>query len=384
MRELNVKFGQMDGESKNLDGHGETTTSSRRTFLKLAGAGTAVSLAGCIGGAESTGMLESVTYRHRFKRIGLVPSLHDAGEKFGTWEDAGLSVDFLSSSGSQETAKAVAAGENHFGDGGMGAILKAIEDGAPLVILGQELDPIRGIVTLKENDINSWKDLEGKTIGKFPFAITDMVEEAMKRKGVDVSTIEFQNVSPSASFQMLIEGKLDALSRYVPQAVDELEYKGHPAVGFYTSNVIDYLGPCVYTRKSMVEEHPETVRAFMEGWLKNFKLFANKTDKVIEAYKPLVSGDFNEELERKTLPELFAAQAPKREIGNSHGKGWITADRMKTTVNTFHEAGIIDSTSPIESYYSEKFLAQNQKVAIDSAKAIYNRLEQYDIGPDYV
>lgn len=359
------------------------TYSSRRAFLTAAGAGAALSLAGCIGAANSM-KLDEVSYRHRFKFIGLVAAPHVAGEKAGNWEDEGLTVNFRSSSGSQETAKSVATGNDHFGDGGMGVVLKAIEGGAPLVILAQELDPIRGIVTLKKNDINSWTDLEGKTIGKFPFAITNMVEEAMKRKGVDLSKVEFQNVSPDASFKLLLNGKLDALSRYVPQAVHQLEYMGHEAVGFYTSNVINYLGPCVYTRKSMIENHPETVKAFLGGWLKNYQMFANKTDKAINLYKPKAVGSFNEELERKSLPELFAAQVPSPEVGTTHGKGWTVENQMQITADTFKKAGVIDTKSSIDSYYTNKFQKENQGQAKKTADAIYQRLEDYDIGPTYV
>ncbi|MFB6135071.1 MAG: ABC transporter substrate-binding protein, partial [Halanaeroarchaeum sp.] len=165
-------------------------TSSRRAFLGLAGAGAATVLAGCISGSsgEST---PSVSYRHRFKRIGLVPSLHDAGVELGTWKEAGLDVDFKTSTGAQATAKAVANGEDDFGDGGMKIVLNAIENGAPLVIIGQELDPIRGIVALADSDIDSWTDLEGKTIGKMPFAMSKVSKEILRQKGVDVSTVTF-------------------------------------------------------------------------------------------------------------------------------------------------------------------------------------------------
>lgn len=372
-----------ESSTTSVDGRTASRMSSRRAFLAATGSTAALSLAGCIGMSQST-MLDSVTYRHRFKRLGLVPAPHDAGVETGTWEDEGLSVDFLSSSGSQETVKSVATGNDDFGDAGMGAVLKAVEDGAPIVILGQEIAPIRGIVTLAENDIETWTDLEGKTIGKFPFAITDMVEEAMKRKGVDLSKIEFQNAEPSASFQLLIDGELDALSRYVPQALDELEYMGHDSVGFYTSNVLDYLGPCVYTRRSMIEDHPETVSAFMRGWLKNFQLFANDIDRVIELYKPKISGDFNEELSLKSLSKLYAAQAPPEDVGTTKGKGWVSEEKMQNTIDTFHQAGIIESTSPVDTYYTQTFLEENQELAIETADALYSSLEEYDIGPSYV
>lgn len=376
-----------NAESRRSSGGNDRSSSgqasSRRAFLGLAGAGAATVLAGCISGSRGESTPE-VSYRHRFKRIGLVPSLHDAGVEMGTWNDEGLDVDFKTSSGAQATAKAVANGEDDFGDGGMKIVLKAIESGAPLVILGQELDPIRGIVALRESGIESWADLEGTTIGKMPFAMSKVSKEIMRQKGVDVSTVTFQNVEPAAQFDLLLEGELDALNRYVPQAVDELDYMGHDPVGLYSSNVVNYLGPCVYTRKEMVEENPEVVDTFVRGWEKNFQLFATETEAVLDAYTPKVPGEFNVELEKQTLPELWAAQSPTPSVGTTHGKGWTVEEQMEITLETFADAGILEQPDDPGAYYTNEFIEANQDLAVETANTLYEALESTDIGPDFV
>ncbi|MFB6134182.1 MAG: hypothetical protein ABEJ55_04260, partial [Halanaeroarchaeum sp.] len=173
-------------------------------------------------------------------------------------------------------------------------------------------------------------------------------------------------------------------NRYVPQAVDQLEYLGHDAIGLYSANVVNYLGPCVYTRKEMVEENPDIVRKFVRGWEKNFQLFATKTKKVIDIYEPKVPGDLNVELERKTLPELWAAQAPTPAVGNAHGKGWTVEDQMRITLDTFAAAGILEDPGEPTAYYTNEFVDANQDLAIETANTLYEALEGTSIGPDYV
>lgn len=365
---------------------------SRRSVLALAGAGAATSLAGCLGSAGPTQGLvfgkemPEITYRGRFKRVGLAPAVNDAGVELGSWEEQGLDVQYKTASGSKAAAKSVASGKDAFGNGGLAAVLQLIEDGAPLVVIGQILDPMGGIVSLEETGITSWTDLEGKVVGLYPFGSTGpAARAAMRTEGVDLEKVTFQNVQPGSALKLLLDGKIDAMIKYFPQMKVRLEYEGKQANVLKTSDPLDHLGVTLYTRRALVENNPERVDRFVKGWLNAFQIWATKVDQVVELYEPLAAGEFNTELERRTIPLLYSAQVPPKDVGTRYGKGWTPADQTRNTIEVFTDAGMLDGSVSPEEVYTNEFIERNRDLAIETAEKLYATLEQnYDVGPNYV
>ncbi|WP_411968087.1 ABC transporter substrate-binding protein [Haloferax sp. YSSS75] len=386
--------------------------SSRRAILAATGAGIATAISGCLGATGSTGGSEEttteessatattdaenestpeaserqdITYRGRFKRVGLAPAVNDGGIALGAWREQGLDVEYVTSSGAQAAAKSVASGKEKFGNGGIMAVLQLIESGAPLVVLGQVADPMGGVVSLKETGIESWTDLEGKVVGMFPFGSTGpAAKTAMRTAGVDVSKVTFQNVQPGAGLKLLLHGELDAMIKYFPQMQDRLEAEGEEANVLKTSDVLDHLGVTLYTRREVVENEPDLVDRFTKGWLNAFQLWATNVDEVIDVYKPLAAGEFDEELERRTLGDLYASQVPPKEIGLEYGKGWTPPEKLRHTVDIAERAGLIEGNLDPETVYTNRFIEQNQELAVETAETLYETLQEYDAGPNSV
>ena len=329
--------------------------------------------------------MTSISYRGRFPRVGLAPAVNDAGIVLGTWEEQRLDVEYVTASGAQAAAKSVASGKDQFGNGGMAAVLQLIEKGAPLVVIGQIADPMGGIVSLQKTGITEWSDLEGKVVGQFPFGSTGPAAKvAMRREGVDLSKVTFQNIQPGSGQKLLLSGKLDAVIRYFPQIVERLEYEGKQANVLKTVDTLDHLGVALYTRREFVENDPEMVDRFVKGWLNAFQIWATDVDQVIELYKPLAVGEFNEDLERQTLPGLYASHVPPKELGLEYGKGWTPKAQLQNTIDVFESTGLLNGDVSPEDVYTNQFIEQNQDLAIETAKQLYGALEQYEEGPNYV
>ncbi|MFB6081308.1 MAG: ABC transporter substrate-binding protein [Halanaeroarchaeum sp.] len=376
-----------------------TATTTRRGVLAAAGVGIATSLAGCIGGTSagdpSTGgtsdgttterQLTDVVYRGRFKRVGLAPAVNDAAIAKGIWEELGLDVSYETTSGGQAAAKSVASGKDQFGNGGITAVMQLIEQGAPLKVIGQIAGPMGGVVSLEEAGITEWTDLEGKTVGRYPFGATGpAAEAAMRRSGVDVETVQFRNVQPGSGLKLLLNGTVDAMIKYFPQMKDRLAYEGRSANVLKTRDVLHHLGITLYTRQDVIDEHPDRVDAFVKGWLNAFQFWATNLDEAIELYKPLMVGDPNMDLERKTVPELYASQAPSKDIGLEHGKGWTPIDGVERTIEVFSETDLLEGGVTADEVFTNRFIEANEDLAIETAKSLYAALENYDIGPDYI
>lgn len=366
----------------------EPTHRSRRAFLAAAGAGITASLAGCSAlglGSTSRGDLPEVTYQGRFKRIGLAPAVNDAGIELGAWEEEGLDVSYETASGGQQAASSVASGEAKFGNADIAAVLQLVEEDAPLTIIGNIAGPMDGVVSLEGTPLDDWTDLEGLTVGKFPFGPTGAAAKAaMRREGVDLDTITFQNIQPGNGQRLLLDGSLDAVIRYFPQIKTRLEAQGKSVNVLKTSDVLGHLGVVLYAHDDVIENNPDQANAFVRGWLKAFQLWATDIDRVIELYKPLAVGEFDEELERKTLPALYSSQAPPRDIGEEYGKGWIRAEDVQNTIDAFAETQLLDGDVTVDEAYTNRFIEQNRDLAVETAQALYGALENYDVGPDYL
>ncbi|MFW5918792.1 MAG: ABC transporter substrate-binding protein [Halanaeroarchaeum sp.] len=373
---------------------------TRRAFLGATGLGLATALAGCSGDADTgetttesgtsdgtttSEELPEITYRGRFDRVGLAPAVNDAGVETGTWEEEGLDVSYETSSGGQAAAKSVASGKDEFGNADVAAVLSLMEQDAPLTIIGNIAGPMDGIVSLEETDITEWSDLEGKTIGMYPFGSTGpAAKAAMRRKDVDIDPDQFQNIQPGNGQKYLLDGTLDAVIRYFPQMETRLEAEGESVNVLKTVDVLDHLGIMLYAHDDVIENNPERVDAFVRGWLKAFQIWATDVDRVIELYEPLAVGEFDVELERKTLPALYASQAPSRDVGEEYGKGWIETEDMQRTIEAFGETEMLSGDLEADSVFTMEFIEGNRDLAVETAEALYGALEPYDVGPDYL
>lgn len=380
---------------------------SRRAFLASGAAATVTAAAGCLGGdsgpadtpTESSGTptasstdtptatpLPEVTYRHRFARSGLDPAINDAGVDLGIWESEGVEVSFETSRGSQAAAKSVAQGNDAFGNGEIAAVLKQIQAGSSLTIIGQVLDPLPAVVSLAKNDITSWEDLAGKTVAKYPFGVVEPLGRGAYEKvtGNSASDITWQNMRPGSVGKLLMQEQVDAAVTYFPQIVARLRHNGYEANVLKISDVYDYLGVVLYTRDEVVADRPEMVDNFVRGWLKAHQKFVTDLDAVAAATREHQES-FNMETELESLGAQYASRVPDPSIGNEYGKGWTPEDKLANTQRVFNDRGILEESRPVEEYYTNEFIEQNRDLAVETAQIYYDELEaNYDIGPNYV
>ncbi|QSG01859.1 ABC transporter substrate-binding protein [Natranaeroarchaeum sulfidigenes] len=351
---------------------------SRRRFLGVAAGASTVSLVGCLDavGGDDT---ESASYRHRFERSGLASAVNDGGIALGSWEEENLSVEFRESSGSQAAVQSVNQGEDEFGNADTGAVLQAIEEGADLTMIGHVLEPMDGVVALDDAGISSWSDLEGETVGVFPWSIQgDLVRIAMQRNGADPDGVEFQDVQPGAHNTLLRQGELDANISYWPQSKVRLENEGYDVDTLDIATELNHLGVCLFTRDELVTDRPEFVGRFVRGWLRAHRSFVTDLEAVIDAHREQVV-EFDEELERQTLGYIYESRVPTREIGEERGKGWIPAEKMENTRDVLTSIDYIEGEIPIEDTYTNEFIQENTELSTDTAEIYYEELEStYD------
>lgn len=381
---------------------------TRRRVLAAGGASVGAAVAGCVGGSsdggttdgdgdggsqETTGgamstataeTLASVTYRNRYKRVGIATGMNDAAVEMGLWESEGVDVSFKPSTGTTAAAKSVASGNDMFGNGETSGVLPLMEQEDDLVIIAQHMDPLQGVVTRGDNGITDWADLEGTTVGVNPYGGINMGKVAMRREGVDLSTVTFRNVQPGQEVQVLVEGAVDAMIKWLVLLPPRLRAQGHSPNVLPTTDVLDLPGVTLFTRRQVVENKPDVVDAFVRGWLQANRTFATDVDRVFEVYDDIASKYYDAELNRKALPTFYSALVPSKSVGEEHGKGWVSPSEIQGLVDILDENDVIEGSLDPETTFTNRFIERNQDLAIETATDIYDRLAEYDVGPDFV
>lgn len=206
----------------------------------------------------------------------------------------------------------------------------------------------------------------------------------MRRKGVDLSTITFQKVQPGMGYKLLVEGEIDAMIEWVTSAPARLRQNGYSPTVLRTSNVLNHLGVGLFTRREVVENEPKLVDKFVRGWLRSYGLFANNIDEVFEIYKKKAIEGYDPEVDRMTLPITYAGMTPTKSIGKSYGKGWIPPTKVNETVDIFTESDLLEESVTPSAAYTNEFIDNNRELAVEMANELYNRLQDFDVGPNYI
>jgi NitT/TauT family transport system substrate-binding protein len=376
-------------DSADTDAGRGITKFGRRDVLAAGGALAGASLAGCLGttggSAESDSTttdttMPSVTYRHNFRRVAMSVGINDAAEELGLWEEEGLDVDFKTSTGARKAAKSVASGEDEFANGDYATIVKMINAGRPLQIIGHIHYPMDGVVA-KGDWLDGFSDLEGKVVGQYD-RNKPRLKEAIRRDGGDPSKVTWQTVNPGAATKLLINDKVDASAAYWPPNYVRLRNRGIEVSALNTADKLDYMGLALYGHEDVVENQPEVVNSFVRGVIKAHRLAGNDIGKIEDVYREKIE-EFNKEQEYDGFGYHLASRVPSQEVGKSEGFGWLDEDRLRQTLNLYTDIGILDEAKSLNTYLDMGWFEQNQDLAVEAAEAIYERLdEDYPFGPE--
>ena len=226
------------------------------------GAGTETSTAPDAG----TGELTPVT-------VGLLQIAPHAAVQLaineGIFEKHGLDVEIQLGQGGAALLPAVSSGSIEFAVGNPLSILVAASQGLPMQIIAgysyqQTGVPASGLVVKSDSGIDSWGDLEGKTVAVNAInTLGDLGTMGLVAEdGGDPAAVQFTEIAFPDQLAQLEQGNIDAA--WIPEpfisaalATEGMEFLGN------TFDVIPGLYSTVtFTTATFAEENPETVAAF--------------------------------------------------------------------------------------------------------------------------
>lgn len=248
-----------------------------------------LALAGC----QSKDKKEKATGKKELKKVTLVldwtpntnhTGLYVAKEK-GFFKEQGLDVDIIQP-GSTGADQLVASGKAEFGVSAQESLTQARVQGVPLVSIAAIIQHnTSGFASPIAKNIKTPKDFEGKTYGGWGSPVEKaVIDSLMKKEHADVNKVSIINAGDADYFTM-VKKNVDFAWIYYGWTGIEAELRGEKLNMIYLtdySKKLDYYTPVLTTNEKMIQNDPETVKAFVKAASQGYQYAIKNPDQAAD------------------------------------------------------------------------------------------------------
>ena len=262
----------------------------------------------------------------------------------GYYKAEGLDVSIDRGKGSAEVVRQLASDTYDMGFPDINVVLdfnsKNPNQAFPVLMSGYEQAPA-AIIVLKSSGITEPKRLNGKKLGSAANDATfKLFPVFASRTGIDVSSMQIQNIEPSLREVLLAQGKVDAIPGQVFNSLMELQAKGIKeadiAYFMYKDYGLQLYGNSVAASPRFLKENPEAVRGFLRATVKGLKDIAHDPElgvKAALAFEPLLNADIERERLRVALSCCIVTENVRKS-----GYGDIDQERLGKMIAIISQA----------------------------------------------
>lgn len=239
-----------------------------------------------------------------------------AAQDQGFFKEEGLDVEIIQpSEGTSDSM--VASGSAQFGISYQESVTFARAEGVPLVSLAAVIQHnTSGFASLKDKNILSSKDFEGKTYGGWGSPIEEAtIKYLMDKAGADFSKVQISTTGDADFFQASTSGQIDFAWIFEGWAGIEAKQKGlelnYIDLG-KEAPVFDYYTPVIITNETLLSQDKELAASFMRAAKKGYEFAIKNADQAGDILIKAVP-EINKELvkeSQKFLAERYQAEAP--------------------------------------------------------------------------
>lgn len=289
----------------------------------------------------------------------------------GYYKAEGLDVSIDRGKGSAEVVRQLAAGVYDMGFPDINVVMdfnsKNPDQGFPVLMSGYEEAPA-AIFVLKSSGITEPKQLNGKKLGS---AANDSTFKLFpifaSRTGIDVSSMEIQNIEPSLREVLLAQGKVDAIPGQVFNSLLELKAKGVSESNIkyfmYKDYGLELYGNSIAASRDFLKNNPDAVKGFLRATVKGLKDVAKDPEVGVKAalvYQPLLNADIERERLRVALSCCILTDNVKK-----NGFGDVDRERLKNIIALITKAYGLPRQPSIEEVFDPSYLSPKSERMIN-------------------
>lgn len=282
--------------------------------------------------------------------------------EMGYYDEEDLDVELSRGFGSGDTVRRVGAGAATFGIADSSAVVSAIgNEDIPVRIVGMVFGkaPL-GVIYLAESGIAEPKDLEGRRIARSASGSSvNMFPGFLQANELDRSTMQETVADANTLLPLLMSGQVDAvlgqtinIGRYQALA----RQQGQTALGMnYADYGMEAYGNAIIASVETVETNPDLVRRFVRASLRGIAYAIVNQEAAMDIMKT-AQPEIDANAAREELDELF--EFVMSEEVKENGLGYMTEERMGTTINNVYEVLDIARKPELVEVYTLEFLPE--------------------------
>jgi NitT/TauT family transport system substrate-binding protein len=280
----------------------------------------------------------------------------------GYYKAEGLDVTIDRGKGSAEVVRQLASNVYDMGFPDINVVMdfnsKNPDQAFPVLMSGYEEAPA-AIIMLKSSGITEPKQLNGKKLGS---AVNDSTFKLFpifaKQTGIDMSSMQIQNIEPGLREVLLAQKKVDAIPGQIFNSLLELKAKGVPASDLnyfmYKDYGLELYGNSVAASRQFLKEHPDAVKGFLRATIKGLKDMARDPELAVKAavaYEPLLNPDIERERLRVALDCCILTETVRKK-----GFGDVDQDRLRNIITLITEAYKLPRKPALEEVFNPDYL----------------------------
>jgi len=245
----------------------------------------------------------------------------------------------------------LAAGEIPFAIASGDQVIQARSRGLPVVAVAAwyQRFPV-AITTLKDTPLNSPEELRGMSIGiPETFGASYIgLRALLTAGGLTEADIDLQAIGYT-QLAALTTGMVDGVVVYANNEPVVLAQQGIPFNNLYVADYAHIVSAVLVSNDTMIKEQPETVRAFVDAFLKGLRDVLDDPDTAFEISKKYIEGLEENPAQRAVLETSI-------EYWRSPNPGRFDVASWQQAQTVMAEIGLIEQTMPVESLFTNAFV----------------------------
>jgi NitT/TauT family transport system substrate-binding protein len=259
----------------------------------------------------------------------------------GFYAKRGLNVTIQPGTGSADTIRTIAAGGADVGFANVSTAIVGRSRGTPIVSVAQ-LGYIAVTVLWREDtDINTLKDLEGKSWAISPGQAQWFLLPALARiNNVDFKSIKIEETAPPLQPAALLAKKADFITMF-RASNDEVAELTAAKQGIQLKRIhmrnagLDIYGSALIVKEEDIKRRPEMIRAYVEGTMEGLRYTRDHREealRILLKLKPELDKELTRVQIKNGVEEVFI---PTESVAS--GYGYMKPDVMEKTIRITNE-----------------------------------------------
>ena len=284
----------------------------------------------------------------------------------GYYKDAGLDVEFTWLQGSNLAAQAIGTGNADLADVDPSSILIAMSQGVPMTVVATPFqNSPMGIVTLKENGINSLADLAGKTVSTAAAGPDNAVLTALLDQIGIKDKVKLSFVDATAKCTLMVAGQSNACTGQITGHVGQVEAASHKPAEFipFSTDKQPIPGTSIVANQDFLKKNPDAVRKFLDATFRGVKAAGADVDASIKLMQRLrkEAGGSEADLQGIVSGVTYAHTLWRSPSTKAHGWGWVDPAGWATLQKMLYDGQIIKKEVDFSGSYSNDYLPKDSQ-----------------------